>query len=90
MIGTHRTKMRHERNSISFRFCQQGGASVAIFVLITEFVGVQHRSIMGMSLWYCWSLSLVALAGVGYLIRDWRILTIATAVPGFPALLGWL
>lgn len=82
--------MRHERNSISFRFCQQGGASVAIFVLITEFVGVQHRSIMGMSLWYCWSLSLVALAGVGYLIRDWRILTIATAVPGFPALLGWL
>lgn len=66
-----------------------GGASVAIFVLITEFVGVQHRSIMGMSLWYCWSLSLVALAGVGYLIRDWRILTIATAVPGFPALLGW-
>lgn len=66
-----------------------GGASVAIFVLVTEFVGVRHRGVMGMSLWYCWSLSLVALAGLGYLIRDWRMLTIATAVPGFPALLGW-
>ncbi|KAL9979757.1 hypothetical protein ACROYT_G017467 [Oculina patagonica] len=66
-----------------------GGASVAIFVLVTEFVGVRHRSMMGMSLWYCWSLSLMALAGIAYLIRDWRMLTIATAVPGIPALLGW-
>lgn len=66
-----------------------GGASVAIFVLVTEFVGVRHRSMMGMSLWYCWSLSLMLLAGMGYLIRDWRMLTIATAVPGIPALLGW-
>ena len=32
----------------------------------------------------------MALAGIGYLIRDWRMLTIATAVPGIPALLGWL
>ena len=67
-----------------------GGASVAIFVLVTEFVGVRHRSMMGMSLWYCWSISLMILAGLGYLIRDWRILAIATAVPAFPALLGWL
>ena len=71
-------------------FLSSGGASVAIFVLVTEFVGVRHRSMMGMSLWYCWSISLVALAGLGYLIRDWRMLTIATAVPGLPALLGWL
>lgn len=66
-----------------------GGASVAIFVLVTEFVGVRHRSVMGMSLWYCWSISLMALAGLGYLIRDWRMLSIATAVPAFPALFGW-
>jgi len=66
-----------------------GGASVAIFVLVTEFVGVRHRSVMGMSLWYCWSLSLMALAGLAYVIRDWRMLSIATAVPGIPALLGW-
>lgn len=66
-----------------------GGASVAIFVLVTEFVGVRHRSMMGMSLWYCWSISLMALAGLGYLIRDWRMLSIATSVPGIPTLLGW-
>ena len=71
-------------------FFLTGGASVAIFVLVTEFVGVRHRSMMGMSLWYCWSISLMALAGLGYLIRDWRMLSIATSVPGIPALLGWL
>ena len=79
----------HTAFSISV-FVLSGGASVAIFVLVTEFVGVHHRSMMGMSLWYCWSLSLMALAGIAYLIRDWRMLTIATAVPGLPALLGWL
>ena len=71
-------------------FFLTGGASVAIFVLVTEFVGVRHRSMMGMSLWYCWSISLMALAGLGYLIRDWRMLSIATSVPGIPALLVWL
>ena len=71
-------------------FFLTGGASVAIFVLVTEFVGVRHRSMMGMSLWYCWSISLMALAGLGYLIRDWRMLSIATSVPGIPALLCWL
>ena len=74
-------------NSVCFL---TGGASVAIFVLVTEFVGVRHRSMMGMSLWYCWSISLMALAGLGFLIRDWRMLSIATSVPGIFALLGWL
>ena len=32
----------------------------------------------------------MALAGLGFLIRDWRMLSIATSVPGIPALLGWL
>ena len=73
----------------SFLF-STGGASVAIFVLVTEFVGVRQRSMMGMSLWYCWSISLMCLAGIAYFITDWRTLTIVTAVPGLPALLGWL
>ena len=61
-----------------------------IFILVMEFVGVRHRSMMGTALWYCWTLSLISLAGVAYLIRDWKILTIVTAVPGIPVIFGYL
>lgn len=61
-----------------------------MFVLLTEFVSPKDRSMMGNSLWYSWTISLVALAGVAYLIRDWVMLTIATAVPGIPFLLAYL
>ena len=63
---------------------------MSTFVLVMEFVGVRHRSMMGSSLWYCWTLSLISLAGVAYLIRDWKILTIVTAAPGIIAVLGYL
>ena len=63
---------------------------MTVFVMISEFVGVRHRSMMGTSLWYCWTLSLIALAGVAYLIRDWRILTIVTSAPGIAFVVGCL
>lgn len=66
-----------------------GGASIGIYVLVTEMVGVRHRSLIGVSLWYCWTLSLVFLALLAYLIRDWRTLAIVTGAPGIPVVLGW-
>ena len=63
---------------------------MSIFVLVMEFVGVRHRSMMGSAIWYCWTLSLISLAGVAYLIRDWKILSIVAAVPGITAVFGYL
>lgn len=69
-------------------FCLAGG-SMSFFVLLTELVGTRHRSMMGTSLWYCWTLSLIALAGVAYLIRDWRMLCIVTGAPAIAIVFGW-
>ena len=60
------------------------------FVLLTEFANPENRSFMANTLWYSWSLSLVALAGIAYLVRDWSTLALVTAVPGVPFLLGYL
>ncbi|KAJ7383537.1 hypothetical protein OS493_027200 [Desmophyllum pertusum] len=65
------------------------GASTSFFNLLTELVGVRHRSLMGTSLWYCWTLSLMALAGVAYIVRDWRMLCIVTGAPAIVIVFGW-
>lgn len=67
-----------------------GGASIGIYVLVTEMVGIRHRSLIGVSLWYCWTLSLLFLDLLAYLIRDWRKLAIVCGVPAIPVVLGWL
>jgi len=67
-----------------------GGASIGMYSLVTEMAGVRHRSMIGVSLWYCWTLSLLFLALLAYLIRNWRTLAIVTGAPGIPVVLGWL
>lgn len=66
-----------------------GGASIGIYVLVTEMAGIQHRSMIGVSLWYCWTFSLLVLDLLAYLIRDWRTLAIVCGVPAIPVVLGW-
>nr|XP_058941384.1 organic cation transporter protein-like [Pocillopora verrucosa] len=66
------------------------GGGVSIFIFISEFVGARHRAIMGTSLWYSWTLSLMGLAGIAYLITDWRLLCIVTGAPAIPLALGFL
>ncbi|PFX24490.1 Organic cation transporter protein [Stylophora pistillata] len=66
------------------------GGTNCIYILISEFVGVRHRAMMGTSLWYSWTISLMALAGIAYLIPDWRLLCIITGAPAIPLVLGFL
>ena len=70
-------------------FPSTGGGGVGIFVIVLEFVGVRRRSVMGTSLWFSFPISLMGLAGIAYLIKDWRTLCIVTAAPAIPLLLGY-
>ena len=71
-------------------FCMPGGYSIAAYILLTEFVGIRHRSTAGCSIWYSYNLSTMALAGLAYLVRDWRKLSIIMGAPAILFLLGWL
>ena len=66
-----------------------GGSSLAMFVLLTEYVGKRHRHAIGTTLWYFWVLSLMLLALFAYFIRDWRTLSIAGAAPGLLQIIFW-
>ncbi|CAH3161433.1 unnamed protein product [Porites lobata] len=66
-----------------------GGYSIASYVLLTELVGIRHRSTAGCSIWYSFNLSNMALAGLAYLVRDWRKLSLIMGAPAIPFLLGW-
>ena len=60
-----------------------------MFVLATEFVGVRRRSLMGTSMFIAFPLALMVLAGIAYLVRDWRTLCIVTGAPGIPFVIGY-
>ncbi|XP_015765264.1 PREDICTED: solute carrier family 22 member 15-like isoform X1 [Acropora digitifera] len=66
-----------------------GSGGMSLFVLLTELAGPKHRSLIGTSLWYSWTSSLIALAGVAYLIRNWRTLCIATGAPAIVVTIIW-
>ena len=71
-------------------FSVSGGYSIAAYVLLTELVGIRHRSTAGCSIWYSFNLSSMSLAGLAYLVRDWRKLSIIMGAPAIPFVLGWL
>ena len=60
-----------------------------MYVLLVEYVGKRHRHVIGTTLWYFWVLSLMLLPLFAYLIRDWRTLSIAGAVPGLFQIIFW-
>ncbi|KXJ10286.1 Organic cation transporter-like protein [Exaiptasia diaphana] len=66
-----------------------GSASLAMFVLMVEYVGVKHRAMAGTSLWYFFTISLMMLVLFAYLLREWRMLSIAAAAPGLLQVLFW-
>ncbi|KAM6954384.1 organic cation transporter protein [Aplochiton taeniatus] len=53
------------------------------FVLGTEWTGPKHRMLAGVITDYFFGFGYIILAGLAYLIRDWRKLQLAISAPGF-------
>ena len=64
-----------------------GSSSLAMYVLLVEYVGKRHLHVVGTALFYFWVASLMLLALFAYLIKDWRTLSIA--VPGLVQIFFW-
>lgn len=62
---------------------------IPLYTLSTEFVGVSRRHVSGTMLWTGWAFTVMLLAGVAYLLNNWRHVTLAGAVPGFLILGFW-
>uniref|UniRef100_A0A667XAJ7 Si:dkey-166k12.1 n=1 Tax=Myripristis murdjan TaxID=586833 RepID=A0A667XAJ7_9TELE len=59
------------------------GIIINAFVLGTEWTCTQRRMLAGIITDYAFGLGYMLLAGVAYLIRDWRKLQLAISAPGF-------
>ncbi|XP_040920746.1 solute carrier family 22 member 6-B [Toxotes jaculatrix] len=59
------------------------GVIMNAFVLGTEWTGPKQRMLAGIITDYFFGFGYILLAGVAYLIRDWRKLQLAISVPGF-------
>ncbi|XP_044233179.1 organic cation transporter protein [Thunnus albacares] len=59
------------------------GVIMNAFVLGTEWTGSKQRMLAGIITDYFFGFGYIMLAGVAYLIRDWRKLQLAISVPGF-------
>ena len=67
-----------------------GAFSIPIFVLSTEFSGKRQRSTAGSLVWIGFIVFKMMIPGLAYGIRDWKILTMVSAAPGFLVLAAWL
>uniref|UniRef100_A0A3B4XPA2 Si:dkey-119m7.4 n=1 Tax=Seriola lalandi dorsalis TaxID=1841481 RepID=A0A3B4XPA2_SERLL len=59
------------------------GVIMNAFVLGTEWTGAKQRMLAGIITDYFFGFGYILLAGVAYLIRDWRKLQLAISAPGF-------
>ncbi|XP_007556061.1 solute carrier family 22 member 6 isoform X1 [Poecilia formosa] len=59
------------------------GIIMNAFVLGTEWTGLRQRMLAGIITDYFFGFGYILLAGVAYLIRDWRKLQLAISAPGF-------
>uniref|UniRef100_A0A673YNB4 Solute carrier family 22 member 3 n=1 Tax=Salmo trutta TaxID=8032 RepID=A0A673YNB4_SALTR len=65
-----------------FGFAVKGGW-MSVYVLITELVGVEYRRMVGVLLQMFFSVGILILTLIAYLITDWRWLQVAFTVPYF-------
>jgi len=66
-----------------------GCGTLCAYVLTVEYVGKRHRHVAGTALWFFWPTSLMMMALLAYLIRDWRTLNIVGAAPGLLQIFLW-
>ncbi|KAM3931573.1 solute carrier family 22 member 2 [Leptodactylus fuscus] len=71
---------------VTFRFIQglvSKGTWLSAYVLVAEFVGLDHRRTVGIVYQVAFTVGLLALAGVAYGIPNWRWLQLAVTLPNF-------
>ncbi|XP_066289672.1 organic cation transporter protein-like [Branchiostoma lanceolatum] len=65
------------------------GAFLSGFVIVTELVGADKRTLVGTLLQGAFSAANMLLAGIAYAIRDWRTLQLVISVPNVAMLFFW-
>ncbi|KAM9315634.1 solute carrier family 22 member 2-like [Gastrophryne carolinensis] len=71
---------------VTFRFIQglvSKGCWLSGYILVAEFVGLEHRRTVGIVYQAAFTVGLVALAGVAYILPNWRWLQLAVTLPNF-------
>ncbi|KAM4040440.1 solute carrier family 22 member 2 isoform 2-T2 [Anomaloglossus baeobatrachus] len=71
---------------VTFRFIQglvSKGTWLSAYVLVAEFVGLDHRRTVGIVYQVAFTVGLLALAGMAYVITNWRWLQLAVTLPNF-------
>ncbi|XP_069036367.1 solute carrier family 22 member 6 [Lepisosteus oculatus] len=63
------------------------GIMLNSFSLTLEWIPTRVRTLIGMGTGYCYTIGQLILAGVAYVIRDWRWLTLAVSVPFYVSFL---
>ncbi|KAM9364999.1 solute carrier family 22 member 7-like [Pholidichthys leucotaenia] len=66
-----------------------GGITINTSVLNIEWVDLKHRAFVSMMCSLSWTVGNMMLAGMGYLTRDWAILSLIITVPLVPILMFW-
>ncbi|KAK3563036.1 hypothetical protein QTP86_014294 [Hemibagrus guttatus] len=76
----------------AFRFLtgfSLSGISTVAIVLSIEWVDIEHRTIIGVSSSVVWTVGNSMLAGIAYLITDWRVLILTVSSPLVIAVATW-
>ncbi|XP_018421115.1 PREDICTED: solute carrier family 22 member 2 [Nanorana parkeri] len=71
---------------VTFRFIQglvSKGSWLSGYILVAEFVGLDHRRTVGIVYQVAFTVGLLALAGVAYVVPNWRWLQLAVTLPNF-------
>ncbi|KAF6365329.1 solute carrier family 22 member 7 [Rhinolophus ferrumequinum] len=64
------------------------GFTIIVITLEMEWLDVEHRTVAGVLSSSFWSVGVMLLALVGYLIRDWRWLLVAVTLPCVPGIVS--
>lgn len=61
----------------------RSGSFICMYVLVTECVGKEYRSIVGLAQKYGWATAFITLPGIVWLVRDWFYIQLIATLPFF-------